>query len=325
MKGVFRLFILLLAMLGRGVLAAEAQEAKIPRVGVILPGGFYYAAIDALREGLKGLGLEDGKQYVLEIQDVKGDLKVVEQAARNLEAGKVHLLYTVTTSVTTRVKRATAAIPIVFGVGIDPISTGLVESFPKPGGRLTGIYYWASDITAKRLEVLKDILPKLRRVVTFHDPKNPFAQQNAKLAREAGRRLRVEVVERHVASVEELQAGLRALRAGEADAYFHTPDAMVLSQAQFIIDTAKAKRLPSMFDRIDLVAQGALAAYGVNYREVGRMSARYVQRVLAGTNPKDLPVERAHRISLAVNLGTAKALGLRIPNSILERADQVIQ
>jgi putative ABC transport system substrate-binding protein len=125
--------------------------------------------------------------------------------------------------------------------------------------------------------------------------------------------------------VEELRSGLQALRTGEADAYFHMPDAMVFSQAQFIIDMAKAKRLPTMFDRTDFVAQGALAGYGVNYREVGRMSARYVQRILAGTSLKDLAVESAYRIFLAVNLGTAKALGLRIPNSILDRADQVIE
>ncbi len=324
MKAVLKLFLLLVPMAGVS-LTADAQEAKTPRVGVILTGGFYYAVIDGLREGLKELGLEDGKQYVLEIQDVKGDLRMVGQAARNLEQGKVHLLYTVTTSVTTAAKPATRDIPIVFVVGSDPVARGLVESFAKPGGRLTGVYNWIIELTAKRLEVLKDVLPKLRRVVTFYDPKNPSAQRGAMLAREAGRRLRVEVVERHVTSVEELHAALRALRPGEADAYFHIPDARVTNQAQVIIDTAKAKRLPTMFDRTDLVAQGALASYGVNYREVGRMSAKYVQRVLAGTNPKDLAVERAHRISLAVNLGTAKALGLRIPNSILDRADQVIQ
>jgi putative ABC transport system substrate-binding protein len=201
----------------------------------------------------------------------------------------------------------------------------LVESFPKPGGRLTGFQIWTTELVAKRLEVLKDILPKLRRVVAFYNPKNATAQQNAKLAREAGRRLRVEVVERHVASVEELRAGLRALKTGEADAYFEIPDAMAGSQAQFIIDTAKAKRLPTMFGRTDLVAQGGLAGYGVNYREVGRMSAKYVQKVLAGTDPKDLPVENAHRISFAINLRTAKALGLKIPGSILDRADQIIR
>jgi putative ABC transport system substrate-binding protein len=267
MKGILRLFLVLVPLAGVS-LVANAQQTKLHRVGVILPGGAYYAAIDGLREGLKELGLEEGKQYVLEIQDVKGDLKAVEQAARNLEQGKVHLLYTLTSPVTMAAKRATREVPIVFIVGTDPVARGLVESFPKPGGRLTGVHSWVVDLTAKRLEVLKDILPKLRRVVTFYDPKS--AQQAAKSAREAGRRLGVTVVERHVASVEELQAGLRALRPGEADAYFHVPNVIGTSQAQFIIDTAKAKRLPTMFDRNDLVPQGALASYGVNDREVGR-------------------------------------------------------
>jgi putative ABC transport system substrate-binding protein len=319
------LCLLVLVPLGATVPIAEAQEGKVQRVGVILPGGPYYAAIDGLREGLKELGLEDGKQYVLEMRDVKGDLKAVGEAAREFERGKVALLYAFPTSVVTIAKRATTQIPIVFIVGSDPVARGLVESFPKPGGRLTGVHYWVTDLTPKRLEVLKDILPKLRRVVTFYDPTNAGAQQSAKLAREAGQRLRVNVDARHVNSVEELQAGLRALKPGEADAIFPLADAMVLSQAQLIIDVAKAKRFPTIFyDRL-LVAQGALASYGVNYREIGRMSAKYVQRVLAGTSPQDLPVENAHRVSLAVNLGTAKALGLRIPNAILDRADQVIQ
>jgi len=325
MNAALRVFLLLLVYLGGVAPTAHAQEAKLHRVGVILPGGFYYAAIDGLREGLKELGLEEGKQYVLEIRDVKGDLRVVGEAARHLEQGRVDLLYTLTTSVTTPVKRATTTVPIVFITGSDPVDRGLVESFPKPGGRLTGVYYWTTDITAKRLEVLKDILPKLRRVVTFYDPKNPGPQQAAKAAQEAGRRLGIKIVERHVASVEELRTGLQALKAGEAEAFFQMPDAMVLSQVQFIIDTAKAKRLPTMFDRADLVAQGALASYGVSYREIGRMSAKYVQRVLAGTNPKELPVEGYDRISLAINLRTAQALGLRIPNSILDRADQIIR
>ena len=325
MNAALRVLLPLLVFLGGVGPIAHAEEAKLHRVGIILPGRPYYAAVDGLREGLKELGLEDGKQYVLEIQDVQGDLSMVGQAARNLEQGKVRLLYTITTSVTTAAKRATTTVPIVFSVGGDPVARGLVESFPQPGGRLTGIYFWTSDITPKRLEVLKDLLPKLRRVVTFYDPKNPIAQQSAKAAREAGRRLRVEVIERQVASVEELQAGLRALRSGEADAYFHVPDATLASQAQFIIDTANAKGLPTMFQDYVLVAQGALASYGVNEREVGRMSAKYVQRVLAGTSPKELPVERYDRISLAINLRTAKALGLRIPNSVLDRADQVIR
>lgn len=306
-------------------LLAEAEQARGYRVGVILPGGPYYAAIDGLRDGLRELGLEEGKHFVLEIRDTKGELKAVEGVARNLEREKVNLIYAVTTSVTTVVKRATADIPIVFSVGADPVVLGLVESFAKPGGRLTGVHALVTDLTAKRLEILKEILPKLRRVLTFYDPNNRSAREAAKSAREAAQRLRVEIVERHVASVEELRAGLGALRVGEADAFFYVSDAMVASQAQWIIETARAKRLATMFDDRSIVAQGALASYGVNFHEVGRLSAKHVQRILAGTNPKDLPIENADRLELVLNLRAARELGLTIPRSILLRADKAIQ
>ncbi|MGH7793387.1 MAG: ABC transporter substrate-binding protein [Candidatus Binatia bacterium] len=301
------------------------QAAKAYRVGVILQGGPYYAVIDGLRDGLKKLGLEEGKHPILEIRDTKGDLKAVEQVARKLEREKINLLYAITTSVTIAVRRATEDIPIVFCAGADPVAIGLVDSFAKPGGRLTGVHFQVTDLTAKRLEILKEILPKLRRVVTFYDPGNPVARENARSGREAARYFQVEFVERHVASVKELQAGLQALKAGEADAYFLTPDSMVNSQVQLIIDTAKAKRLATMFQELSSVVNGGLASYGVSYHEAGRLSAKYIQRILAGTNPKELPVETVDKLELVINLKTAKDIGLTIPPNVLARADRVIK
>ena len=141
-------------------------------------------SIDGLRVGLRKLGFEEGKQFILAIRDTKGDAKAAEEAARNLEQEKVNLIYTTSTSITIAAKRATADIPIVFCAGTDPVVLGLVESFAKPGGRLTGVYDRATDLTAKRLEILKEIVPKLRRVVTFYDPRNPVAIESSKLARE---------------------------------------------------------------------------------------------------------------------------------------------
>jgi putative ABC transport system substrate-binding protein len=149
--------------------------------------------------------------------------------------------------------------------------------------------------------------------------------KSANSAREAGRRLKVEIVERHVASVEDLRLGVAALKAQDAEAYFYTNDAMVVSQAQSIIDGARAKKLPTMFNESGLVEQGALVSYGVSYHEIGRLSAKYVQRVLAGTSPRNLPVESLSRLELAVNLKTARELGLAIPQSVLFRADKVIK
>jgi putative ABC transport system substrate-binding protein len=134
-----------------------------------------------------------------------------------------------------------------------------------------------------------------------------------------------QLVERHVSSVEELRLGLQGLRPREVDAYFYTTDLIAVSQAELIIDAARVKRLPTMFEEISIVAKGALASYGHSFYENGRTSAKYVQRILAGTNPKDLPVENYDRIEFALNLRTAQKIGLTIPPSVLARADEVIQ
>src|SRR5436309_12467598 len=318
--------ILLATVLLAAVPLAEAQQTKLYRVGVLIPGIAYaYEIVDGLRIGLKELGLEEGKQYVLEIRDTKSDAKAAEEAARNLEQEKVNLIYATRTSVTIAAKRATADIPIVFCAGTDPVVLGLVESFAKPGGRLTGVYNPVTDLTAKRLEILKEIIPNLRRVVTFYDPRSPVGIESSKLAREAARQMGIQFVERHVASVEELQAGVRALRAGEVDAYLAVSDAIASNQAQLIIDTARIKRLPTMFDFLSHVIKGGLAGYAVSFQEVGRLSAKYVQRILTGVKPKDLPVQGVDKIDLVINLKTAKQIGLTISTDMLARADKVIR
>jgi putative ABC transport system substrate-binding protein len=304
---------------------AEAQPARVYHVGVILQGGPYFPAVDGLREGLRELGLEDGKQIVLHVRDAKGDLKAVAAAARGLEGENVDLIYSWATSVSLATVRATKKVPIVFYAGSDPVSLGLVGNFRKPGGRVTGVHGRVTDLTAKRLEILKEMIPKLRRVVTFYNPENPSAQAAVKLARDAARQLKVELVEQRVASVEELRASLRALRPGEVDAFFHVSDAMVTSQAALVIETAIQKRLATMFQDRESVAQGALASYGVSYYAVGRLSAKQVQRILLGASPGDLPVEQIDRVPFVVNAKTAKALGLTITPAILARADEVIQ
>ena len=304
---------------------AQAQSAKVYRVGVIYEGGPLSLAIDGLKDGLRELGYETGKHYVLEIRDLKGDRKAAEEAGRSLEQTRVDLIYAVSTSVVTLVRRTTTEVPIVFAVGSDPVAAGLVDSFARPGGRLTGVHFLSADLTAKRLEILKEILPEVRRVVTFYDPGSEVALRAANSAREAARQLKIEIVERPVGSVEALRLGLKALKTQEVDAYFYTQDAMVVSQSQFIIDTARFKKLPTMFGEVSAVAQGALVSYGVSYYDVGRLSAKYVQRVLTGTRPQSLPVESLSRPGLALNLKTARELGVTIPQSVLFRADKVIE
>jgi len=303
----------------------EAQQAKVSRVGVITAGGAWYATIDGLRAGLKQLGLQEGKEFVLEVRDTKGDAKAAEEAARNLEQEKVKLLYTTQTSVTIAAKRATADVPIVFCAGADPVVLGLVESFAKAGGRLVGVFYRDTDLTIKRLEILKEIVPKLRRVVTFYDSRNPVGRQSAKFAREAAQKMSIQFVERHVASVEELQTGLGALRTGEVDAFFELSDALVQINDQLIIDRTRDIKLPGMFNNQSSVIKGGLASYSASRYEVGRLSAKYVQHILAGVRPQDLPVEAVRKIDLVINLKAARQIGLTIPPNVLARADKVIK
>jgi putative tryptophan/tyrosine transport system substrate-binding protein len=304
---------------------AEAQQPKAYRIGVIVPGGPLHDVIDGLRDGLRELGLEEGKQYALTVRDTKGDTKVANEAARSFEREKVNLIYAVTTPMITTAKEATTNMPIVFCIGSDPVAGGLVDSFPKPGGRLTGIHYLARDLTGKRLEILKEILPKIGRVLTFYDPSNQVAADGATLARDEAKRLGLKFIERHVASIEDLQKGLQALKAGEADAFLYSPDAMVASQAQSIIDTGRTKKLPTMFQDRTLVAKGGLASYGQNYYQIGWLSAKYVERVLSGTPPKDLKIDTIDNVELAINLQTARQLGLTVPAQVLARANKVIK
>ena len=324
MKKKILLFLIINLVLGC-LRSAQAQEPKVYRIGVLLPGEAWYEIIDGLRLGLKQLGLQEGKHFILAIRDWKGDVKKAEEAARNLEQEKVNLIYTTSTNSTLAAKQTTQDIPIVFCAGTDPVVVGLVESFPKPGGRLTGVYNPTTDLIAKRLEILKEIAPKLRRIVTFYDPGKAPAIESSKAARETARLLGVELVERHVVSVEKLQASLQALKAGEVDAYFAVSDPMTNNQAELIIETARVKKLPTMFDVTSHVIKGGLASYNVSFHEMGRLSAKYVQRILTGVQPKDLPVEGINKIALVVNLKTAKQIGLTIPPNVLARADRVIK
>jgi hypothetical protein len=170
----------------------------------------------------------------------------------------------------------------------------------------------------------EELVPTIRRVVTFYNPGNRMAVAAVQSAREATQHFGIELLERPVSSVEDIRDRLHALRAGEAGAYFFVSDSMVISQDRRIVERATALRMVTMAYELDLVTKGALAGYGLSYRELGRLAASYVARIVGGTPPKDLPVEAVSRIALAVNLKTARALGLTIPPTMLMRSDQVV-
>ena len=301
---------------------AHAQPAK---VGLVHLGGPFTAVVDGLRAGLKELGSVEGKQYALEIRDLKGDPSAAPAAAQQFERDQAKLIYSVTSALTNAVKKATKEIPIVFVVGSDPVAGGLVQSFAQPGGRLTGVHYLARDLTGKRLEILKELLPKLHTIVTFYNPEEPVSKAAAKMCRDEAHRTGIKLVERPVKSAEALRAALAALKSREVDAFFYLADAMVVSQAPAIIDAARSKRIATMFADRSLVESGALASYGQSYFEIGRVSAKYVKHLLDGTLPRELRVETMEDVELAINLRTAQELGLKIPTNMLARAGKVVR
>lgn len=304
---------------------AQAQQGRVYRIGVVREGGPDDAVVAGLKEGLKDLGVAEGIDYVLESHDLNGNRSAAGAAAESLERKNVDVIYSIATSVTIAVKRATTKVPVVFAVGSDPVASGLVDTFANPGGRFTGVHYSTTDLTAKRLEILKAILPKLRKVAMFYDPNNQAALAALTSAREAARELQLEIVEKQVSSVQDLRAYLTAFRPQDADAFFYINDAMVRSQAQIIIDTMRAKKVPTMFSFPSIAAQGALAGYGVSFRDIGRLSSRYVQKVLTGTNPRDLPVESVSRVELALNINTAREIGVTIPQAVRLSATDVVE
>ena len=324
MKHIIELVAVIVTLAACGV-AVEAQPAKPERIGVIHLGEVFATLVDGLRAGLKELGLQDGKQFILDVHDLKGDLKSAQRVAETLEREKVKLIFTNTTPITGDAFKATKNTPIVFAVGSDPVASGFAKSFGQPGGRLTGIQYLARDLTGKRLEILKEFLPKLRQVVAFYDPGSTIAVEGFKLGRAEAQRINIKLAERQVKSIDEINGALDALKAGEFDAYLYMPDPMVVSQAPRIVEVALAKRLPTMFHDQVVVARGALASYGQSYFDIGRRSAKYVQRVLNGTPPAELRIDTIDDVELAFNLITAKQLGVTIPPNVLARAKKVIR
>lgn len=305
--------------------AADAQSARVYQVGVVHLGGAYQLAVEGLRAGLKEQGFEEGKRVMLHVRDAKGDMEALKKAARELEAQRVDLIYAISASATTATRQATERVPIVFYAGADPVAMGLVGSFAKPGGRLTGVHGQLNELSAKRVELLKALVPKARRMAVFYRPDTLAAAQSVQAARAAAAQLKVELVERRVATVDELRKSLQALRPDEADAILYVGDALVVSQIDYMIEVALAKRLPTLLQEQESVAKGALASYGISYRAAGQLSSKQVRRILEGARAGDLPVEQLSQPYFALNLKTANALGLTISQSLLTRADEVIQ
>jgi putative ABC transport system substrate-binding protein len=304
-----------------------SQDEPRTRIGVLISesGRNETQSIKGLRDGLKALGYKEGENILLELRNAKGDRSALRAAADELVQKKVNLIFTTGSRTTEAAKAATSDIPVVFRHPADPVAIGLVKSMTKPGGNITGVAGLALERTEKRLEITKQIVPGVRRVVLFYDANDRFSRDNFASAKIAAQKLGLQVLEYGVKSAGELKKTFDSLQKHPGDAFFQMPDNLVESEADFIFETARQKKLPTMFNDESWAIRGALGAYGPSYYHMGRQAALLADRILKGAKPGDLPVQRAEKFDLVINYRTARIIGLAIPPETLKKADRVIR
>jgi ABC-type uncharacterized transport system substrate-binding protein len=319
-------FAILATLMLSAPMIAQAQP-RVPRVGILIPelSRSQSQAIKGLGDELKKLGYQERKNISLDTRNAKGDRAALQPAALELIAQKVDVIFTTGTRATQVVKSATREVPIVFVHPADPVTLGLVKSMEQSGANLTGVAGQALQITEKRVGVLKEILPNLQRVFLVYDSNNKYSRENFALTDTAARKSDLLVTAYGVKSAEELKATIGGLQNRDSDALFHIPDDLVESEADFIFDTARQKRLPTMFSEETWAIKGAMAAYGPSYYEMGRQAARLVDTIIKGKRPETLPVQPAGKYDLIINYRTASFMGLTLPRDVLKKADKVIR
>ena len=326
---VIELAVVLTLSLVLSPFAVEAQQAsQIPKIGVLLTATPATAAsfFEAFRQGLRELGHVEGKTVVLEVRYGEGRPERLPELARELVRLKVDGIATTNDAAIAAVKRETRTIPIVMIFSTDPVGTGFVASLARPGGNVTGLSNISPEISGKRLELLRSVVPGLSRVAILWSPDARGNLLDCKETEAAARSLRLEVQSVEVSRVEDLDQAFSAVISQRAQALV-VPSASPVAAANRgqIATFAQKNRLPSMYGAKDYVEAGGLMSYGPSVSDMFRRAAVYVDKILKGAKPADLPIEQPTKFELVVNLKTAKAIGLTIPQSLLVRADEVIQ
>ena len=307
-------------------LAAGAQPAKpVPRIGFLStdPISARAQALEAFREGLRELGYIEGRNIAIEVRSAEGSRDRLPTLASELVTRKVDVIATSTTPAIQAAKQATKTIPIVT-ISADPVGTGLVASLARPGGNITGISLAGPELSGKQLELVTEILPKVRRVAFVWDPANAALTLRLQEVETAARTLGLQIESLEVRTSRELESALESATTKHAGALIVPPPIAIAYRRQ-IGDVAAKNRLPVIYEDRESVAHGGLMSYGANFADLWRRAATYVDKILKGAKPGDLPIEQPTKFELVINLKTAKALGLTIPQSLLQRADQVIE
>ena len=311
-------------------LAAEAQPAgKVPRVGFLAASSASDAAnarwIEAFRQGLRDLGYVEGRNIVIEYRYAGEKYERLPALAAELVRLKVDVIVSHGTPGPLAAKHATSVIPIVMTSAGDPVASGLVSSLARPGGNVTGMSLMVPELGGKRLHLLKEIIPGLSRVAVLWNATNPYNSLVVREMEATATTLGVQLQSLVVRGPDDFEGALAAAATGRAAALTAVEDPLMNTKRIQIVDFAAKSRLPAIYGIKEFVDAGGLMSYGVHFADSYRRAAAYVDKILKGAKPADLPVQQPTKFEFAINLKSAKALGLTIPPSLLQRADQVIE
>ena len=322
-------FSLLSASLFTLKVSAEAQQSgKVSRIGFLAGASASFNApqVKTFQQGLRELGYIEGKNIVIEYRYADGKLDRLPDLAADLVRLKVDLIVTnANLPGVLAAKKATRTIPIVFLAFSDPVASGLVDSLARPGGNITGLTTGAPELAGKRLELLKESVPKLSRIIVISNPTNPAVALQWKATEAAAQGLGVQLRSVEVRSASDFDSAFSVITNERAQALLTMSDPLNNSQAKRIIEFAIKHRLPAIYANPEFVDRGGLMSYAPSYAELYRRTAYYVDKILKGVKPADLPVEQPKKFELIINLKAAKQIGLTIPPTVLARADKVIK
>jgi putative tryptophan/tyrosine transport system substrate-binding protein len=303
---------------------SSAAQGRLFKIGALTDSWGPTNSIVGFRDGLQDLGYRENRDFVLGVRFTQGDASELPEAARELVRHRVDLIVVAGEAAALAAHAATTTIPIVFAGGRDPVEAGLVKSFARPGGNLTGVADLEVELLPKRMEILRELMPGLKRVLVVYDATNRDAVVKLGAHRDAARRAGLALVEKPARTEEEARAAIAGARKGEVDVVF-APRSLSLNIPGVMLDLAARISIPTMFQDAFFVERGGLISYAANTYEVGRQAARLAAKILKGARPAEIPVEQPTKFDLVINMKTAGALGLTVPPSLLLRADHVIQ
>jgi putative ABC transport system substrate-binding protein len=318
---------LLASSLGVPLASFGQQAAKVARIGFLEASSpsAIAARIEAFRQGLRELGYVDGKNVAIEYRYAEGNFDRLPALAAELVRLNVNVIVTGGPTAIPAAKAATTVIPIVMAFDTDPVGSGFAASLAKPGGNITGLSTLAPELSAKQIELLKEIVPKLARVAVLGTASRPGSAHALREVENAAKALKVQVQFQDVVDPKGIDAAFLAARKGSADAVLVLGSPLFNANRMELTELASKSRYPVIYDRAEFVEAGGLMTYSVSLADLARRAATYVDKILKGAKPGDLPIEQPTKFDLVVNMKTAKALGIKIPNSVLAQATKVIE